>query len=36
EITYILDYDETQHILMQTSSKQGSGTARPIVYDRLV
>ncbi|EUT76215.1 staphostatin B, partial [Staphylococcus aureus] len=32
EITYILDYDDTQHILMQTSSKQGIGTSRPIVY----
>ncbi|HDI0388160.1 TPA: staphostatin B, partial [Staphylococcus aureus] len=35
-ITYILDYDDTQHILMQTSSKQGIGTSRPIVYERLV
>ncbi|MCW1278212.1 cysteine protease inhibitor staphostatin B [Staphylococcus aureus] len=36
EIIYILDYDDTQHILMQTSSKQGIGTSRPIVYERLV
>ncbi|HCY7268354.1 TPA: staphostatin B [Staphylococcus aureus] len=36
EIIYILDYDDTQHILMQTSSKQGIGTPRPIVYERLV
>lgn len=36
QIIYILDYDDSQHILMQTSSQDGIGTSRPILYERLI